>query len=303
VANTVPTRLRLTAEDKQAIKAYWEFIEPHMDSINDQLRESLLELPEWAPIIKAMPKSLIEQQNREGRERQRLAAVDGNWTPYLEDTRQQGTTYAKMGVSFIAWYDVIAIYREAIRQRLMDLANQDIRKAQLVGNGMNRMLDVAMSHLGEAYLAEKERIISDQQEAIRELSMPVLQVREHVLIVPLVGVMDSGRARQLIETLLAAIRDKRAHGVVVDVTGVPIVDTAVANTLVQVADAAMLMGTKVVITGISPEMATTLVALSAKLPVTETLVDLQEGIDYIERMLGYRDGSRKPLQVSDDRSQ
>jgi rsbT co-antagonist protein RsbR len=154
------------------------------------------------------------------------------------------------------------------------------------------MIDIAMGHLGEAYLATKEKIIADQQEAIRELSLPVLQVREELLIVPLVGVIDTARARQLIETLLAAIRDKRARGVVVDVTGVPIVDTAIANTLVQVCDAARLMGATVVITGISPEMAQTLVGLGARLPANETLVDLQEGIDFIEMQLGYRPATK-----------
>jgi rsbT co-antagonist protein RsbR len=106
-----------------------------------------------------------------------------------------------------------------------------------------------------------------------------------------VGVLDAHRARQLIESLLAAIRDRRARGVVIDVTGVPIVDTAVANHLVQACDAARLMGAIIVITGISPEMAQTLVALGARLPEVETHVDLQEGIDQIERLLGFRDGA------------
>jgi rsbT co-antagonist protein RsbR len=109
----------------------------------------------------------------------------------------------------------------------------------------------------------------------------------------------------LIETLLAAVRDRRARGVVLDVTGVPLVDTSVANHLVQACDAARLMGTMIVITGISPDMAQTLVGLGASLPAAETLVDLQEGIEYIERQLGYRDGdadaadSGSALQVGD----
>jgi rsbT co-antagonist protein RsbR len=287
VANPLPTRLRLSADDKSAIKAYWEFFEPHLKEVNDRLRDSLMDLPEWAPIIKAMPQAQLDQQNEQSRVRQRIAAIDGDWTPYLEDLRQQGMNYAKMGVSFVAWYDIIAIYRELIRQLLFPVAQKDMARATMIGNGMNRMLDIAMSHLGEAYLATKEKIITDQQEAIRELSLPVLQVREELLIIPLVGMIDSTRARQLIETLLAAIRDKRARGVVVDVTGVPVVDTAIANTLVQVCDAARLMGAVVVITGISPDMAQTLVGLGARLPATETLVDLQEGIDFIERALGY----------------
>ncbi|HEY5952506.1 MAG TPA: STAS domain-containing protein, partial [Kofleriaceae bacterium] len=230
---------------------------------------------------------------------QRAAALDGNWAPYLEDLRAQGMNYAKMGVSFVAWYDIIAIYRELVRQKLVGLAKENIERATVIGNGMNRMIDIAMSHLGEAYLAAKEQIIAQQQEAIRELSLPVLQVREQLLIIPLIGVIDSVRARQLIETLLASIRDRRARGVVIDVTGVPVVDTAVANHLVQACDAARLMGATIVITGISAEMAQTLVALGARLPDAETLGDLQEGIEQIERELGFRSGSSNPPNVTD----
>lgn len=292
----LPTRMRITAEDKAAFAAYWKFFEPIAVEINQELRESLAQLPEWAAIIRGMSPAQAAQQEREGRERQRLAMIEGNWTPYLEDLRTQGVAYANMGVSFIAWYDVIAIYRELIRRRLMSLAKTNIEEASLIGDGMNRALDIAMSHLGEAYLAAKEQIIAKQQEAIRELSMPILQVRERLLVIPLVGVIDNDRARQLIESLLVSVRDKRARGVVIDVTGVPLVDTNVASHLVQACDAARLMGTLVVITGISPEMAQTLVGLGARLPAAETLVDLQEGIEFIETTLSSRD----TLEIGDE---
>lgn len=299
----VPTRVRLTEADKVALREYWAFYEPIAAVINKQLRESLDELPEWAPILRSISPEQSERQEIESRARQREAIVNGNWAPYLEEVRHQGVSYAKMGISFVAWYDIIAIYRELIRRQLTELANNDLQRATLIGNGMNRMLDLAMSHLGEAYLSAKEHIIAQQQEAIRELSLPVLQVRDRVLIVPLVGMIDSNRARQLIETLLGAIRDKRAHGVVIDVTGIPIVDTAVANHLVQACDAASLMGSMVVITGISPDMARTLVGLGAKLPAAETLGDLQEGIDHIERALGYREGAAATEAPSDKQPQ
>jgi rsbT co-antagonist protein RsbR len=291
--------MRITAEDKVALAAYWRFFEPIAVEINNELRDSLAQLPEWAPIIRGMSPAQAAQQEREGRERQRLALMEGNWAPYLEDLRTQGVTYANMGVSFIAWYDVIAIYRELIRRRLVKRYSEGkTEEAALVGDGMNRALDIAMSHLGEAYLAAKEQIIAKQQAAIRELSMPILQVRERLLVIPLVGVVDNDRARQLIESLLVAVRDRRALGVVIDVTGVPHVDTNVASHLVQACDAARLMGTLVVITGISPEMAQTLVGLGARLPAAETLVDLQEGIEFIETTLA----SRNALKVADELS-
>ena len=118
------------------------------------------------------------------------------------------------------------------------------------------------------FVQERERVIRQQQEAIRELSTPVLQVRERLLILPIIGVLDGQRARQLTEQLLRGIRTNRANVVVIDITGVPAIDSTVANHLVQTVDASRLMGASVIITGLSPEIAQTLVTLG---------VDLGEG--------------------------
>jgi rsbT co-antagonist protein RsbR len=221
-------------------------------------------------------------------ELQRGALRDGDWGPYLEHMRNQGMSYAKMGISFVDWYDLIAIYREAIRGHLLLLSKDDLALATRYSDAVGRAVDIVMANVAEAYIHAKEEIIELQQVAIREQSIPVLQVRAHMLVIPLVGVLDASRARLLIENLLRAIRDRRAHAVVIDVTGVPIVDTNVANHLVQAVEAARLMGATVAITGMSPEIAQTLVALGARLPNAETHIDLQEGIEQIERSLALR---------------
>ena len=267
---------------------YWRFYEPLVDEINESLRSSLLQLPEWAPIIRATSPEDSAAQQRRSNELQRKAILDGDWAPYLQDLGSQGAQYARAGISFLAWFDVIAIYRETIRQRITDVARKDLDRAMRISDGMARLLDIAMAHLGEAYLATKEQIIATQAEALRELSLPILQVRDHLLIVPIVGSIDSSRARQLTENLLVAIRDRRARGVVLDLTGIPHVDSAIANYLVQTCTAAQLMGATVVITGISAQMAQTLVHLGAQLPLDRTHGDLQEGVYEIERVLGYR---------------
>jgi rsbT co-antagonist protein RsbR len=151
---------------------------------------------------------------------------------------------------------------------------------------MDRTIDMAMSTIGAGNLSTKEQIIAEQQEAIRELSTPVLQVRDGLLILPLVGVVDTARARQLTESLLVAIRDRRASVAVIDITGVPIVDSKVANHLVQTVRAAPLMGADVVVTGSSAEIAQTLVAIGADLGDINTLVDLQSGSEAASRIHG-----------------
>jgi rsbT co-antagonist protein RsbR len=142
--------------------------------------------------------------------------------------------------------------------------------------------------VGVSFVEERERVIREQQEAIRELSTPVLQVRERLLILPIIGVLDSQRARQLTEQLLGAIQSNRAKVVVIDITGVATVDVTVANHLVQTVEAARLMGASAIITGLSSKIAQTLVDLGVDLSMMKTVGDLQGGLEVAERVLGYR---------------
>jgi rsbT co-antagonist protein RsbR len=134
---------------------------------------------------------------------------------------------------------------------------------------------------------ERERIIRQQQEAIRELAIPVLQIRDRLLLMPIIGIIDTQRARLFTESLLTGIRHSRAQVVVMDITGVATIDSKVANHLLQAVIAARLMGAKVIVTGLSAEVALSLVTLGIDLSGINTVCDLQGGIEEAERILGY----------------
>jgi rsbT co-antagonist protein RsbR len=159
---------------------------------------------------------------------------------------------------------------------------------------LNRVLDayepaanrIAVT-VGVSFVEERERVIREQQAAIRELSTPVLQVRERLLILPIIGVLDSQRARQLTEQLLGAIQTNRAKVVVIDITGVASIDVTVANHLVQTVEASRLMGASAILTGLSSGIAQTLVDLGVDLGSMRTVGDLQGGLEEAERLLGY----------------
>jgi rsbT co-antagonist protein RsbR len=152
--------------------------------------------------------------------------------------------------------------------------------------------------VGVSFVEERERVIREQQEAIRELSTPVLQVRDRLLILPIIGAVDSPRARQLTEQLLGAIQTNRARVVVIDITGVASVDETVANHLVQTVEAARLMGASAVITGLSSKIAQTIVDLGVDLGMLKTVGDLQGGLEEAERMLGYRAAGAEAIEDS-----
>jgi rsbT co-antagonist protein RsbR len=152
--------------------------------------------------------------------------------------------------------------------------------------------------VGVSFVEERERVIREQQEAIRELSTPVLQFRERLLILPIIGMLDQQRARQLTEQLLGAIQRRRAKVVVIDITGVATVDVDVANHLVQTVEAARLMGASAIITGVSSKIAQTLVDLGVDLGMMKTVGDLQGGLEEADRMIGVDSDVARPLDAS-----
>jgi rsbT co-antagonist protein RsbR len=175
------------------------------------------------------------------------------------------------------------------------LARSLFVKFQDDGEHLHRILDayepaanrIAVT-VSVSFVEERERVIREQQESIKDLSTPVLQVRERLLILPIIGVLDSDRARQLTEQLLSAIQANRAKVVVVDITGVASIDLTVANHLFHTVEASRLMGASVIVTGLSSKIAQTLVDLDVDLSTIRSVGDLQGGLEEAERMMGYR---------------
>ncbi len=129
-------------------------------------------------------------------------------------------------------------------------------------------------------------IIAQQQEAIRELSTPVIQIWRGILTLPIVGAIDSPRAAQITEDLLERIVAAQARVVIIDITGVPLVDTGVANRLLKTVRAASLLGAHCLLVGIRPEIAQTVVHLGVDLSGIETYADLQAGLERAFGMMG-----------------
>lgn len=131
--------------------------------------------------------------------------------------------------------------------------------------------------------AEQDATIRAQAALLAELSTPILRIDAGSIVVPLVGSLDSYRAGKVVETLLRTVEEQRADLVILDITGVPLVDTQVANVLLQTARAVRLLGAQLVLTGIRPDVAQTIVALGVDLGDIVTRADLQEGIRYALR--------------------
>ena len=129
-------------------------------------------------------------------------------------------------------------------------------------------------------LVEKLTVIEAQAAAIRQLSTPILEIWDRVLALPIIGTLDNKRVLELTTTLLDRIQRDRAECIILDITGVEIVDTSTANHLLRVVRATRLLGTACILTGMSAKIAQTLVGLGAEFESTVTLRSLKDGLKH-----------------------
>jgi rsbT co-antagonist protein RsbR len=159
---------------------------------------------------------------------------------------------------------------EALQRRVVELEQENAE--------LRQKADLYEAELLRA--EEREALIAAQQAALAELSTPLIPLAEGVIAMPIVGAIDSGRAQRIMEALLEGISFQQAETAILDITGVRVVDTQVADALLRAAQAAKLLGARVVLTGISAEVAQAIVHLGANLGSVVTRSNLQSGIAY-----------------------
>lgn len=275
----------VTPEEHAGMKDFLDVYEAHYDEIHRRLLRAVEKLPGLSAAVKRTPQEQQDEQNRVSRALMREAILNGHWKPLLANQRAQGAMYAGMGIRFHEWFELVADFEKLLVPRLVERHSAENGRLTASLLGLSRYLDIAMAGIAESYLQTKEERISQQQQAIQELSTPVLQVRDRMLLLPVIGVVDTARARQLTRQLLKEIRATRAKVVVIDITGVPAVDSKVANHLLQTVAAVRLMGASSVLTGIAAEVAQALVVLGVNLGDLRTAGDLQGGLEAAERIL------------------
>jgi rsbT co-antagonist protein RsbR len=131
--------------------------------------------------------------------------------------------------------------------------------------GLNELLDAMGLYTMEVFLKSREEIVRRQQEELLELSTPVVKLWDGILALPIIGTLDSARTQVVMESLLQAIVDTNSRVAIIDITGVPTVDTVVAQHLLKTVTAARLMGADCIISGVRPQIAQTIVHLGINL--------------------------------------
>ncbi len=260
----------------------------HLRQNRTQLREEWARRITRAELLTAMTEEEIFAEATAVYDNYVEALETGTFEALQAYSRRLSERIIPRGVETDEVVGIVLLLRDVLARSLFTKYQDNVEKLNRILDSYEPAANRIANTVAVGFVEERERIIRQQQEAIRELSTPVLQVRERLLILPIIGVIDPQRARQLTEQLLRAIRANRAKVVVIDVTGVAAMDSGVANHLVQTVEASRLLGATVIVTGLSPEIAQTLVTIGVDLSEMATVGDLQGGIEEAERLLADR---------------
>jgi rsbT co-antagonist protein RsbR len=206
-----------------------------------------------------------------------LESIDGaEWTPLREFLTRVSRSRVQQGFSASANATFVFSLKEPLFARLRATLGKD---AERLGDEMwitTTLLDRLGLHTLEVFLRTREELIQRQQREMMELSTPVVQLWDNILALPLIGTLDSERTQVVMESLLQKIVDTGAAIAIIDITGVPTVDTLVAQHLLKTVAAARLMGADCIISGIRPQIAQTIVHLGVNLSDVTTKSSLAD---------------------------
>jgi rsbT co-antagonist protein RsbR len=278
--------LEFGEEDAQRLASAHEVARAYAQPVIDDFYRHLLSFEESRSFF-ADPRVLAYVKRRQVEYFQQLTG-GAYGDDYIEERLHIGAVHERVGVESKTYLGMYAYYLRLVLSHLRVAWPDDPERVFSTFASVIKLVFLDINLALDTYFFRRERTIRLQQEAIREISTPVLPMRPGLLILPVIGALDTLRAQQLTEQLLLAIRNHRAKVVVIDITGVPVMDTKVANHLVQTIEAARLLGARSLLTGLSPEIAETIVRLGVDLSSIETMADLQGGMEAAERFLGYR---------------
>jgi anti-anti-sigma regulatory factor len=265
------------------MRRVWQVYDAGQAEIQAIFRERLASHPEFGPLVRDTPPD--SEEDARSRRLTEGALDRGEWEPYWENIRRQAAGYANAEISLASWIELIHQVREDLFARVVAAA-EDTLLDDL--KAVDRWLDDTTAVFAQTFVSTNEQVIARQQQAIRQLSTPVLQLRPGLLLLPIVGALDRQRLEGLRTGLLDGIRRRRAIVVVLDVTGVPEIDSVVAHELIGAVASAHMMGAQVIVSGLSADIANALVTAQIDLSRIASVVDLQSGIERAESVIARR---------------
>jgi rsbT co-antagonist protein RsbR len=219
---------------------------------------------------------------------------------YVRDRLRVGAAHERIGMPPKLYLGAYRRYLALIHEKLMDHFKGNTEEAIKALATIRKIIFFDMALAIDTYIVAYLETMTRHQAAIRELSTPVIKVYDRILLLPIVGTIDTQRANQIMETVLVQVVEQQAKVIIIDIAGVAVVDTKVADHILQTTAAVQLLGARTVLTGISASVARTVIQLGVEMTRVETRSKLAEGIELALSLIGKKIASKKKKDAEDE---
>ncbi|WP_252311159.1 STAS domain-containing protein [Sinobaca sp. H24] len=225
-----------------------------------------------------VPKTLFQDTNEEF-----VTLIFNSFDVELEDGRAFLRSFAekliRMGWPLSYFTKGMQTFRRVVLESISSGSEIPSKKMYETFYEIEEWVDEMVNQLVDEYSGSWESTLHQQRLALKELSAPLIPVFDNISVMPLIGTIDTERAKLIMENLLDGIIEHRSQVVLIDITGVPVVDTMVAHHIIQASEAVRLVGAECILVGIRPEIAQTIVNLGIDLGKFPTKSSLRKGIE------------------------
>jgi rsbT co-antagonist protein RsbR len=219
---------------------------------------------------------------------------------YVRDRLRVGAAHERIGMPPKLYLGAYRRYLALIHEKLRDHFKSDQAQVSNAIESIRKIIFFDMALAFDTYIAAYLETMTRHQAAIRELSTPVIKVYDRILLLPIVGTVDTQRANQIMETVLVQVVEQQAKVIIIDIAGVAVVDTKVADHILQTTAAVQLLGAQPILTGISASVARTVIQLGVEITRVESRAKLAEGIELALSVIGKRIATVKKKNAEED---
>jgi rsbT co-antagonist protein RsbR len=274
----------LTDEDRRRLRELQDFARRYTQEITESLYELILAHPETRSFFPDQ-QTINKVKTMQNRYFMELFTSEVDLS-YVQGRLRVGAVHERIGMPPKWYLGAYRRYLKLIHQKMIEYCQQQPEQIAPNMECITKIIFFDMALAIDTYIASHVETMTRHQAAIRELSTPVIKVHERVLLLPIIGTVDTQRAKQIMEAVLTRVVEEQAKVIILDIAGVPVVDTKVADHLIQTTASVSLLGAKTILTGISAGVAKTVVQLGVDISYMNTRASLAEGIDLALSMVG-----------------
>jgi rsbT co-antagonist protein RsbR len=273
----------ITHQDLARIQAFAAFVEPRMDAMVDSWYEWLKTQPEFDQYFSETETLSRVQGLQHAYWGMFMSGTVDN--AYVERRRRVGEAHARIGLPLNTYFAGMNRFLDCFREVAIQ-AEMDDEERLATQYAVTKLLHLDTAIVVDTYNAIVEETLTEQANSLMEMSTPVTNIWEGILLLPIVGLIDSRRARDVMNATLEKIAESQARIFILDISGVGVVDTAVANHLIKISRATRLMGCECVISGVSPAIAQTVVELGIDVGDVRTTATMKDALSMAFSQLG-----------------